>query len=83
MSKMETLRAQVKPEKAQLVKKIAMEQFGYEKGAISFAINEALDEWLRRKKTATKRVDWNKLRGALSNVKMTAVELQHAAWDKD
>ncbi len=82
-AKMETLRVQLKPEKADLVRKVAMDQFGYSKGSISKAVNEALDKWLGQKKLAPKKVNWSKLRGALSDVKMTSVELQHAAWNSD
>ncbi len=80
--KMETLRAQVKPEKAELVRKVAMDRFGYTKGAISKAVNVALDEWLSSH-SKRKKPDWSKLRGALSDVKLNSVELQHRAWDRD
>ena len=83
-AKMETLRVQISPQKAELVRKMAMDKFGYGKGAISKAVNVALDEWvMKRKQTDSKKVNWEKLRGALKHVKMTSVELQHAAWDTD
>ncbi len=81
--KMQTLRVQVKPEKAELVRKAAMDAFGYSKGSISKAVNAALDEWLMKRKKTMKAPDWGKLQGALSHVKMTSVELQHSAWDRD
>ena len=80
--KMETLRVQIKPEKAELVRKMAMGKFGYMKGAISKAVNVALDEWLS-KSSKRKKPDWRKLRGILSDVKLSSVELQHRAWDRD
>ena len=79
--KIQTLRAQVKSEKAELVRKAAMDTFGYSKGSISKAVNVALDEWLQKRKRPTKAPNWKKIQGALSHVKMTSVELQHAAWD--
>ena len=82
MAKKETLRVQMNPEKAELVRKTAMDKFGYTKGAISQAVNEALDEWLNQK-SKRKKPDWGKLRGVLSDVKMSSVELQHRAWDRD
>ena len=57
-----------------------MQIYGHKKGAISAAINSAIDEWLlklKTRKTRTKKVDWSALRGALKGEKMSSVEYQH------
>ena len=81
--KMETLRVQVKPEKAEFVRKAAMDTYGYGKGAISKALNAAIDEWLEKNRSKHRKVSWKKLRGVLAHVKMNSVELQHADWNID
>jgi hypothetical protein len=81
-NKMETLRIQINPKKALAIKKMAMSKFGFEKGAISKAVNEALDEWMKKEKDS-KKVNWNKLMGVLSEEKLASVELQHTVWDTD
>lgn len=81
MAFMETLRAQVTKEKTQKVREEAMKRFGYSKGSISKAVNEALDEWIKKpSKKQVKKVDWSDLRGVLKEVKMSSVELQHKAF---
>ena len=78
---METLRAQTTREKAQKVREEAMKRFGYSKGSISMAVNEALDAWIKKpSKKKQKKVDWSDLRGVLKDVKMSSVELQHKAF---
>lgn len=79
----ETLRAQVQREKAQKVRETAMKRFGYSKGSISKAINVALDEWLMKQgqRKKERKPDWGKIRGALKDIKMDSVTLQHAAFE--
>lgn len=80
--KMETLKVQLREEKAQRVREIAMRRFGFSKGAISKGMQEALDEWVAKnnaKKTSFPP-EWKRLRGALKDIKMSSVELQHKAF---
>ncbi len=79
---METLRVQIDKQKARKVRETAMTQFGFSKGAISKAVNAALDEWLHKqqKKGQGPAPDWERLTGVLKDVKMTSVELQHNAF---
>lgn len=81
--KMEMLRVQLATEKAAQVRQMAMHRFGYVKGAISKAVNEALDSWMAKRKKLPASPDWNKMEGVLSHVKKSSVELQHAMWDRD
>lgn len=76
---METLRAQMTKEKAQRVRETAMKRFGYSKGSISKAINTALDEWIEKKDSKfNKKPDWGNVAGALKEINMSSVELQHS-----
>lgn len=84
-TKMETLRAQMPKEKAQKVKETAMKEFEYSKGAISMAITEALDDWLHKKQAAqpkNRKPDWGAVTGALKEIKMSSVELQHHSFQQ-
>jgi len=78
----ETLKVQLSKEKAQKVREVAMKQFGYAKGSISKAINEALDEWMQKQVRSKKQPgpDWESIRGVLKDIKMGSVELQHNAF---
>lgn len=81
--KMETLKVQVRKEKSQRVREIAMRRFGYAKGSVSKALDEALDEWVAKndaKKSNSFPPEWERLRGALKDIKMSSVELQHKAF---
>ena len=76
-----TLRVQLPEEKARKVREQAMKRFGYSKGAISKALNVALDEWLGKAKPAKPPITAKDLLGRLSGVKESSVELQHKARD--
>lgn len=59
-------------------RKKAMEKFGYGKGSLSLAAEEAFGEWaVARQKTAEMGKSLSKLRGVLKHVKKSSVELQH------
>ena len=78
----ETLKVQLSKEKAQQVREVAMKQFGYSKGSISKASNAALDDWVQKQERSKKqpKPNWKSVRGALREIKMGSVELQHAAF---
>ena len=80
--KMETLKVQLRKEKAQRVRETAMKRFGYSKGSISKALGEAVGDWMKKNQvlSGSKVPDWSDVRGALKDIKMTSVELQHAAF---
>lgn len=59
---------------AKRFRKKAMEKYGYKKGAIKKAIEEAM-----RKYSAYGEVDWTPLRGTLKS-EMGSVVLQRSAW---
>jgi hypothetical protein len=46
---MKTIRGQVPEELEKKFRKMAMEKFGYSKGAISKALEEAIKEWIKNK----------------------------------
>ena len=64
----------------EMFRRIAMRKFGYKKGAISMAANEAMQNW------ASSYPDENKIEnpvnaivGLMKHVKKTSVELHHEA----
>lgn len=57
----------------------AMKSFGYTKGAITEAVEEAITVWLASKPSGITSQPVCALRGLLKNVKATSVELKHAA----
>ena len=72
---MQVLKTQLKDERAELFRKKAMEKFGHSKGAISSALNEAIDQWLKTKTS----IDVREFRGIFRNAKDTSLELQKKA----
>ncbi len=59
-------------------RKAAMETFGYAKGSISAAIEDAAKGWIAtRPKKAETGESLAKLRGVLRHIKKTSAELQH------
>ncbi len=81
--KMETLKVQMRKEKSQRVREIAAKRFGFAKGSVSKALDEALDDWVVKndaKKSGSFPPEWKRLRGALKDIKMSSVELQHNAF---
>lgn len=64
-------------------RKSAMETFGYSKGSLSAAAEEAAKVWMAtRTKRAEKSESLAKFMGALKHIKKTSVELQHEIWRK-
>ena len=72
------IKARMTDETEDAFRKAAMETFGYAKGSISAAIEEAAREWVaaRPKKVETSESLANFV-GVLKHVKKTSVELQH------
>lgn len=60
-------------------REIAMKKFGYHKGALSKALEEAITLWLGRENKQLKKINnpTEQLRGMLSAVQETSVDLQH------
>lgn len=59
-------------------RKAAMEKFGYSKGSLSSAAEEAVWGWVAaRPKAADVTESLSELRGVLKHVKKSSVELQH------
>ena len=76
MAKMETLKVQMAPERARIVRKKAYMEFNHKKGAISKAINKAMDEWLE-KRVAKSKTRLSAILGATKDEKTDSVTLQH------
>ena len=69
---METLKVQVKEKKAHIFRERAMKAFGHSKGAISNAMNSAMDMWLDKwegKKSLLRAKDF---RGSASDLKYSS-----------
>lgn len=66
-----------------IFRKIAMRRFGYQKGSISKAAQEAIQSWALAypEKYEEEEENWDSLIGILNHVKKSSVELQHEAWD--
>ncbi len=62
----------------QKLRENAMKRFGYGKGAITDAVNEAVGMWLASKFVDIPKEPLSALRGLLKNVKASSVELKHA-----
>ncbi|MDE1858213.1 MAG: hypothetical protein KGI26_03990 [Thaumarchaeota archaeon] len=71
----ETIKVEVDEALATRFRKRAMERYGYKKGAMKKAMEEAM-----RRYSASGRADWAKLEGVLKSDK-DSVWLQHHAWD--
>jgi hypothetical protein len=61
-------------------RKLAMQRFGYGRGAISSAAQKAMEDWTTEQ-SFSNAIDFEKFRGILKGVKKTSVELQHEAWN--
>jgi len=70
----QTIKVNVDDALAKRFKRLAMETYGYKKGAIKKALEEMI-----KKASMAGGVDWASLNGAL-RIKMSSVELQHSAW---
>ena len=69
----EIVKAEVDEALARRFKKKAMERYGYRKGAVKKALEEAMARYV-----GAGKVDWEPLRGTLKS-NLNSVQLQHAA----
>jgi hypothetical protein len=72
----ETIKVEVDEALATRFRKRAYEKFGYRKGSVKKALEEAM-----RRYSAGGRADWESLMGTLKSDK-DSVWLQHHAWDE-
>ena len=72
----ETIKAELDEPLAKKFRKRAMERYGYKKGALKLALEEAIARYV-----SLGEVDWKPLRGTLKS-KMDSVHLQHSAWKR-
>ncbi len=70
----EVIKAEVSEALAKRFRKRAMEIYGYKKGAVKMALEEAMKRFISQS-----RVDWSVLRGCVKS-DSTSVELQHRVW---
>jgi len=71
----ETVKVEVDESLAKRFRKRAMEKYGYKKGSIKKALEEAM-----RKYSSPGKADWGSLVGVLK-IEKDSVWLQHHAWD--
>ncbi len=66
-------------QKEKVFRERAMRKFGYKKGALSKALEEAVDMWLLVENNELPRVKnpTHELEGLLAGITQTSVELQH------
>jgi hypothetical protein len=74
------LRIQIRKDLEARFREVAMRRFGYSKGALSRAAEEAIEKWLSSIEEAGFEGDpVEAIDGLLSDVKASSVELQHSA----
>ena len=63
-------------------RELAMKRYGYSKGSIKKAGEEAIKSWIDEEEELPSEEDpIRSIRGILKHVKKTSVELQHEAWE--
>ncbi len=72
----ETIKVEVDESLARRFRKRAMEKYGYKKGSMKKALEEAM-----RKFSSTGRANWDPLMGVMK-LDVDSVELQHSLWKK-
>jgi hypothetical protein len=72
----EVIKAEVSEALAKKFRKRAMELYGYKKGAVKAALEDALKRYV-----TSGEADWKTLVGCVKT-KLTSVELQHEIWRK-
>ncbi len=74
-----TIKINLEEQKEKLFRERAMKKFGYRKGALSKALEEAVDMWLLEEKNELLLITnpTRELEGLLHEVKESSVELQH------
>ncbi len=70
----EVIKAEIPEALAKKFRKKAMETYGYKKGAVKSALEDAMKRFV-----SSSNVDWKVLRGCIRS-ESTSVELQHKAW---
>jgi len=73
----ETIKVEVSEALAKRFRKRAMELYGYKKGSMKRALEDAM-----KRLSNPGRVDWHSVRGALKSTKTGSVKLQHTIWSK-
>ncbi|MCK4845473.1 MAG: hypothetical protein KAS95_07355 [Candidatus Heimdallarchaeota archaeon] len=74
------LKVQIDEEKERIFRQKAFQKFGYKKGSLSAALEEAVDIWLRTQNNISKiNNPTERISGMLEQVKERSVELQHLA----
>ena len=73
----ETIKVEVDEALARRFRKKAMDSYGYKKGAMKKALEEAI-----RKFTLPGEADWGALAGKLHQKETDSVTLQHRIWSK-
>ena len=72
----ETIKVEVDDALARKFRKKAMERYGYKKGTIKKAVEDAITKF-----SMSGRADWASLRGTLRVAKkVSSVQLQHRLW---
>lgn len=72
----EVIKAEISETLAKKFRKRAMEIYGYKKGAVKAALEDAL-----RRFVASGEADWKMLKGCIQS-ELTSLELQHKIWRK-
>lgn len=74
------IKVNLNEEKEKRFRERAMRKFGYRKGALSKAINEAIDAWLNREENQIPKLEspTSAIYGLLKELKTTSTELQHS-----
>lgn len=66
----------------QAFRRAAMRRFGYQRGSMSTAAQEAMHQWVNNLEHDVKEEDsWDVLEGIMKDVKKNSVKLQHEAWN--
>jgi predicted DNA-binding protein len=74
------LKIHIRKDLEERFREAAMRRFGYKKGALSKAAEEAIEKWLNSIEDVKFEGDpVEAIRGILSEVKMNSVDLQHLA----
>ena len=81
---MKGLKVYVDEELEKRFRKVAMEVYGYGRGSISKAVEDAMRKWLLEHEVMLSEIEVpddpvKAIRGMLKNVKKSGVELQHEA----
>ncbi|MDO8460305.1 MAG: hypothetical protein Q7S74_04305 [Nanoarchaeota archaeon] len=67
----------------QVFRKVAMRRFGYHRGSMSKAAQEAFEQWTSIQDVPDHKEDpVEMISGLMKHVKKNSVELQHEAWER-